>query len=386
MDTLLRRLPVSASAATPLDMTFISSVADRDDYDVIHVFYQDNKGYLVHEKHNDKNPNKPPTDEQRALRLYSPLGSVFTLAQSSSTSPGLHVYAASDDLIGTMGTSFEILQLIPDDKPVAQAAAVSKLGAMYDGNSIFVCYQKAGAEWTNTIFEKKLVDNSEWAVCNNACAGANLSVYEPAIHESQGPSGAPPKIGFAKSLRRRSPRAMAYKLKARLSELDADTEVDGTCRYMVYNGTDHGLWWVWIDAPGGPDIEKVQNIKPQDIKPNTPVAVICVLDLFAIYYINDKDNICRIFRGDYGWGVPKLVEGVKPRKGTNLAVSRDLSQGERVVWLSYQGEDGAITGKHDFINELGRGSGGGNGDGWNGTIWSSGGLNEVDISIQLRFR
>jgi len=317
--------------AGPLAETFISSVADRDKLDVIHVFYQNELGNLVHEKHTDKTPGNFAPELGATMRMRSPLGSVYTLAQSSPT-PGIQVYAASPDLNDTPSV-FEIFQKLPDYKPVTQACSdpESKFGAMYDGNSIYVLYQKAGEENKNKIFEKKLKTGDEKAVVNNALSGTNLSVYEPAIHPG--------------SL---SPREMAYKLKG---QQRPDTDPDGTCRYMVYNGTDNHLWWVWIDYPGGPDIEKVQNIQTDEIKRNSPVAIVSLLEFFALYYIDNNNNICRILRGDYGWGAPKLVEGltVTPRTGTKLAVSRDIKQGERVVWLSYQGKDNAITGFHDTI-------------------------------------
>jgi len=101
-----------------------------------------------------------------------------------------------------------------------------------------------------------------------------------------------------------------------------------------------------------PEIEQVQNLKPSEMWPNTPVALAPVIDILAIYFLNQSGQISRIDRGDYGWGNPKVVgeHSVKPHLGTNLAAAKDTTKGERVVWISYQGEDGVITGFHDTVD------------------------------------
>lgn len=306
-------------ATEPLLGSFITSVVDRVVNGLIHIYYQANDGSLMTVPHDDK---KKPTAalpiDQDVAKLYSPLGSIFAIARDTDI-PEARVYAQNP--------SDMVIQKIPTYEVIVGAAVDTKFSAAYDGNSVYIQFQKTGFE--NEIFERNVKNGTEGSVCRDVLRGTNITTVETSIR---------PRIQLNSGL-----------LQQRAQ--DPSTGGVGICRYMVYTGTDGYLWFNWIDHPDGPEIERVESLKPNEMWLNTPVALAPVVDILAIYFLNKSGQISRVDRGDYGWGNPKVVgkPSIKPHPGTNLAAAKDTTQGEREVWVSYQREDGVITGFHDTV-------------------------------------
>jgi hypothetical protein len=306
-------------ATEPLLGTYITSVPDRAVNGPIYVYYQANDNSIMKVSHDDRKPPgfALPIDQNEA-KPYSPLASIFAIARDTDI-PEARVYAQNPSDV--------VIQKIPIFEDIGVSAAVgTKFSAAYDGNSVYIQFQKTGFDYQ--IFERNVKSGTSESVCGNVLTGTNITTVETSIR---------PAPMFPRNSGQRAQ--------------DPSTGGVGICRYMVYTGKDGYLWFNWIDHVGGPEIERVESLRPEQIWKNTPLALAPVIDILAIYFLNESGQISRVDRGDYGWGNPKVVapHSIKPHRGTNLAAAKDMYKGDREVWVSYQREDGVISGFHDTV-------------------------------------